>query len=64
MKGFIEVTEIVNSLRIKTLINVNQIIGVAEVNGHTAISCVSCDEACVFEESYEEIRAKIERATR
>lgn len=62
MKGFIEFTGLVNDLKIKTLINVNQIIGVAELNGKTVISCNDCDEANVVEESYEEIKEKIAEA--
>lgn len=62
MKGFIEVTGLLNDLKIKTLINVNQIIGVVEFNGKTVISCNDCDEANVVEETYEEIKAKIAEA--
>ena len=62
MKGFIEATGLVDGLRLKTLINVKQIIGVAEFKGKTVISFVDCDEANIFEESYEEIKAKIAEA--
>lgn len=62
MKGFIEVTGILNDLRLKTSINVNQIISITELEGKIAMTLVGWNEPIVPEESYEEIKAKIAEA--
>lgn len=63
LKGFIEVTEIMNSgERGAILINISHIIDVYPDSGNTKIWLTEYDEAFTVSESYEEVKELIRRA--